>query len=277
MALAVAFAFVPALATGQEQPQFDWQPGPAKVALGTVAQLDLPEGYVFLDAKGARKLLEASGNVPDGSELGLVSSAAEDENWFVVFEFDKVGFVKDDEKIDAKAILDGIREGTEESNKARKERGIPGLHVVGWQQTPHYDAKTHNLSWALLAKDDGGDQVVNFNVRLLGRSGVMSATLVDDPSRLAAARPHLDAIVASFTYKSGQRYAEYRSGDKLAEYGLAALVAGGVGAAAVKTGLLAGLLKLLAKGGKAIVLVVIAALAGLRKLLGVFRNDERAN
>jgi len=274
---AFAVAFVPAVLAAQDQgPKLEWVSGPAKVDLGSVAQLDLPEGYVFLDAKGARTMLEAAGNVPDGSELGLVSSAAEDENWFVVFEFDDVGYVKDDEKIDAKGILEGIRAGTEETNKVRKERGIPGIHVVGWQQAPHYDARTHNLSWALLAKDDGGDRVVNFNVRLLGRSGVMSATLVDDPSRLAATRPHLDRIVSSFTYKSGHSYAEYRSGDKLSEYGLAALVAGGVGAAAATTGLLAAFFKLLAKGGKALVLLVIGALAGLKKLLGVFKNDENA-
>jgi uncharacterized membrane-anchored protein len=280
VAWAVAFAFLPSVlaAEGQPSPKLDWIAGPADVDLGDVAQLEIPNGYVFLDAKGARALLEASGNVPDGTELGLVSGAGEDENWFVVFEFDEIGYVKDDEKdeIDAKAILDGVRRGTEEANKVRQERGISALHVVGWHQEPFYDPQTNNLSWALLAKDDSGDQVVNFNVRLLGRRGVMSATLVDDPSRLAATRPHLDRVVASFTYKSGQKYAEFRSGDKVAQYGLAALVAGGVGAAAAKTGLLGALAKLVAKGGKAIVLLAVAALAGLKKLLGVFRNDTPA-
>jgi len=274
-----AIAIVPSVAAAQGQgPKLEWQPGPATVDLGDVAQLDVPEGYVFLDAKGARELLEASGNVPDGTEVGLVSSAKQDESWFVVFEFNSVGYVKDDDKdtIDAKAILEGIREGTEESNKVRKERGIPGIHVVGWQQPPFYDTRTNNLSWAMLAKDDGGDEVVNFNVRLLGRRGVMSATLVDDPSKLAATRPHLDRIVSAFSYKSGHKYAEFRSGDKIAEYGLAALVAGGVGAAAAKTGLLAAMGKLLAKAGKAVVLLVVAAIAGLKKLLGIFRNDSNA-
>jgi len=279
LAWVFAIAIVPSVAAAQGQgPKLEWQPGPATVDLGDVAQLDVPEGYVFLDAKGARELLEASGNVPDGTEVGLVSSAKQDESWFVVFEFNSVGYVKDDDKdtIDAKAILEGIREGTEESNKVRKERGIPGIHVVGWQQPPFYDARTNNLSWAMLAKDDGGDEVVNFNVRLLGRRGVMSATLVDDPSKLAATRPHLDRIVSAFSYKSGHKYAEFRSGDKIAEYGLAALVAGGVGAAAAKTGLLAAMGKLLAKAGKAVVLLVVAAIAGLKKLLGIFRNDSNA-
>ena len=273
--------FVLAVPLGaQEQgPRVNWVPGPAKVDLGKVAQLDLAEGYVFLDAKDARTLLEAAGNTPDGSEVGLVAPAAEDQNWFVIFDYSEVGYVSDSEKdkIDADALLKGIKEGTEESNAVRKEKGIPGLHVVGWQQRPSYDSATHNLTWAILAKDDTGDRVVNFNVRLLGRRGYMSATLVDDPSRIAAARPHLDRILTDFSYKSGNRYAEFRPGDKVAEYGLVALMAGGAGAAAAKTGLFAALGKLLAKGGKAVVLLVVGAAAALRKLVkSVFGNDTRA-
>ncbi len=267
------------LGAQEQPPKVTWLPGPGQVDLGSVAQLDLAEGYVFLNAADARKLLAAVGNVPDGSELGLVAPAADDQNWFVVFDYSEVGYVKDDDKdnIDAAAILKGIREGTEEANKVRKEKGVPGLHVIGWQQPPYYDSATHNLSWGILAKDDGGEQVVNFNVRLLGRQGYVSATLVDDAAKIAAARPHLDQIVSAFSYKSGSKYAEFRPGDKVAEYGLMALVAGGAGAAAAKTGLLAALGKVLVKACKAVVLLVVAALAAIRKLLkAVFGNDSRA-
>ncbi len=267
------------LGAQEQPPKLNWVPGPGKVDLGNVAQLELAEGYVFLNAADARKLLAAVGNVPDGSELGLVAPAADGQNWFVVFDHHDVGYVRDDEKdsIDAAAILKGIREGTEEANKVRKQKGVPGLHVIGWQQQPYYDAATHNLSWGIVAKDDDGEQVVNFNVRLLGRRGYVSATLVDDAAKIAAARPHLEQIVGAFSYKSGSKYAEFRPGDKVAEYGLMALVAGGAGAAAAKTGLLAALGKLLVKGGKAVVLLVVAALAAIRKeLRSVFGNDSRA-
>jgi uncharacterized membrane-anchored protein len=277
--LASFFFIAVPLAAQDRAPNVNWVPGPATVDLGDVAQLDLAEGYVFLDAADAGKLLAAAGNVPDGSEVGLVAPAAEDESWFVVFDYQEVGYVRDDDKdkIDAAGILKGIREGTEEANEERKKNGIPGLHVVGWQEKPYYDASTNNLSWAILAKDDGGDQVVNFNVRLLGRRGYVSATLVDDPTKIADARPQLDGILAAFSYKSGSKYAEFRSGDKVAEYGLMALVAGGAGAAAAKTGLLAAFGKLLVKGGKAVVLLVVAAFAAVGKFLkAVFGNDRRA-
>jgi uncharacterized membrane-anchored protein len=278
--LALVALLVPVAAYSQQQgPKLDWIPGPKTVDLGSVAQLNVPEGYVFLDAKDTRTLQEAMGNVPNGTEVGLVAPASDDESWFVVFDYDAVGHVKDDEKdkIDADGILKGIREGTEKANKVRKEKGISGIHVVGWQQPPTYDERTHNLTWGILGRDDDGGRVVNFNLRLLGREGFVSATLVEDADKIAAARPYLDTILGAFSFKQGNRYAEYRPGDKLAKYGLAALVAGGAGAVAAKTGLLAGLFKILAKGGKAIVLLIVALVAGIGKFLKrLFQNDTRA-
>jgi uncharacterized membrane-anchored protein len=278
--LALVTLLLPGAALAQQQaPKVNWVRGPKAVDLGSVAQLNLPAGYVFLNASDTRTLQEAMGNVPDGTEVGLVAPASDDESWFVVFDYNDVGHVKDDEKdsIDANAILKGIKEGTEEANKVRAQKGVSAIHVVGWQQAPKYDERTHNLTWAILGRDDQGGRVVNFNVRLLGREGFVSATLVDDAGKIGAARPHLDRILDAFSYKQGNRYAEFRPGDKLAKYGLAALVAGGAGAVAVKTGLLAGLFKILAKGGKAIVLLVVGAVAAIGRFLRrLFQNDTRA-
>jgi uncharacterized membrane-anchored protein len=138
---------------------------------------------------------------------------------------------------------------------------------VGWYEEPHYDQKTHNLVWALKAKDDNGEEVVNYNMRVLGRDGYMSITLVDDPAKLALSKPVAERTMQGFSYKSGKTYAEFRPGDKIAQYGLAALIAGGAGAAAVKLGLFAALWKFIAKGGKALVLLIVAAIAGLRRAI----------
>jgi uncharacterized membrane-anchored protein len=201
--------------------------------------------------------------------VGLIRPESKDEDWILVFDYHSVGFVKDDEKdkIDKDALLKGISEGTEEANKARKAKGIAGLHVTGWYEEPHYDSATHNLVWALSAKDDAGGEVVNYNMRILGRDGYMSVTLVDEPAKLAASKPVADRVMQSFSYKTGKKYAEFRSGDKMAQYGLAALIAGGAGAAALKLGLFASLWKVIAKGGKAIVLLIAAGIAGLRRAI----------
>ena len=258
-------------------PEIAWVKGPATVELGKeIAEVKLPDDLAFAGAADARKLLESMGNVTQGSELGLVVSRTEGQDWFIIFRFDGIGLVKDDDakSIDADAILASIKEGTEAANAERKKRGMSTIDVVGWAEAPHYDAATHNLVWAILGRNEDGTEVVNYNVRVLGRTGVMELKLVDSAAGFAAARPSVDKVLAAFAYKPGKTYAEWRPGDKVAEYGLTALVAAGAGAAAVKTGLLAGLWKVLTKAGKLVVVAVIAAFGALGKAFNALRGRK---
>jgi uncharacterized membrane-anchored protein len=243
-----ALLFDAGAATAQQPPQappppeIEWTPGPAKVDVGeSLAEVQLPESLAFTGAADARELLEAMGNPTDGSELAIVVPKAEDQDWFIIFEWHAIGYVKDEEKdeIDADAILASIREGTEEANEERAKRGLPALHVVGWAQPPAFDDRTKNLTWATIGRNDEGGESVNYNVRVLGREGVMSVTLVDDPKNLARAKPAVDEVLAAFSYKSGKRYAEWVPGDKVSEYGakagkLVVVVLAGLGALGVK-------------------------------------------
>jgi len=101
-------------------------------------------------------------------------------------------------------------------------------------------------------------------VRLLGRTGVMSATLVDDPANLSADVAAFRQALGAYEYVPGERYAEFHSGDRVAEYGLAALIAGGAAAAAVKTGAGKGLLKLIGVGAIAVFGAVASFVKKLR-------------
>lgn len=276
IALAVLLAF--ALSSSAQEEEIRWVTGPTTAKLGdNLARIDVPEGYVFADAEETQKFMVMTGNPPSGDELGVIMPAEEGKNWFLLFEYDEVGYVKDDEqdKIDADAILESVREGTEASNEERKKLGGGEIHVVGWFEKPHYDPRSHNLVWAIEAKGEvDTDRSVNYDVRLLGRSGYISATLVTDPSALQADLPHVQTLLSGFSFEQGKRYADWVSGDKVAEYGLTALIAGGAGAAAVKLGFFAYLGKLLAKGGKLIAAGLVALGAGLKKVLGGRKKEE---
>lgn len=274
---AVVFALaVAASAQQQEQaPEINWVLGPTTAQMGDgLASIQVPEGYRFADKAETQKIMERTGNPLTNQEIGLIAPVGDDKFWFLVFEYNDVGYVKDDDKdkIDADSILDSIREGTEEANKERKEMGVDPVEIVGWFEKPHYDSNTHNLVWAIDLKSKE-DTFVNYDVRLLGRRGFVSATLVTGRSALSADLPHVQSLLGGFSYNEGNRYAEWKSGDKIAEYGLAALVAGGAGAAAMKLGLFAQLGKILAKGWK-LVVVGFAALAGWVKRLFGKKEEE---
>jgi uncharacterized membrane-anchored protein len=224
-----------------------WQKGPSLGDLGTHAQVKVPDGYVFAGASDTRTIMEANHNPVTGKEMGFLAPAG--ETWFAVFEFDDVGYVKDDEKdsLDAFAMLDSIKAGTEAGNKERVSRGWPTMTVLGWETPPRYNEITHNLEWAIRAQSEGLP-VVNHNTRVLGRGGVMEVTLVTDPDLLAETMPKFKEMLAGFEFKQGHRYAEFRAGDRTAAYGLTGLIVGGGTAALVKTGAFKWIWKLLVAG-----------------------------
>ena len=242
-----------------------WQKGPSVGDLGTHAQVKVPEGYVFAGARDTRTIMEANHNPITGKEMGFVAPAGED--WYAVFEFDDVGYVKDDEKnsLDQNALLDSIKQGTEAGNKERLRRGWPTMTIIGWETPPRYNDITHNLEWAIRAQSEGSP-VINHNTRVLGRGGVMEVTLVADPAMMAEIMPKFKEMLDGFEFKSGQRYAEFRAGDKTAAYGLTGLIVGGGTAALVKTGVFKYVWKLLVAG--------VAAVAALFKKL--FSRNKNA-
>lgn len=258
-------------------PEIAWEDGPEAGDLGGEAKITVPDNCIFTGAEGAKQFLEITENPTSGLERGVMlcrtgtdSVAVEDANeWWVLFSFDPSGYVKDDEKdeLDADAILESIREGTEQANEEREKRGWGRFDVVGWVQQPFYDPATNNLTWSIDGKDQEERHTINHSVRLLGRGGVMSVDLIADPEQMASAVPAFNSAIAGFTFKPGHKYSEWREGDKIATYGLTALVAGGVGAAAMKSGLLGKLWKVIAAG-------VIAIGAGIRRLFG--RKGEQA-
>ncbi|HXU71692.1 MAG TPA: DUF2167 domain-containing protein [Polyangia bacterium] len=246
--------------------QFHWQLGPKQIDLGHDVQLALPAGDAFLGMPEADRLLQKQGSFNNQGTLGVVVSADEKQGWEIVIDYDAAGYIKDNEKIDAPALLKSFREGTEEQNKQRAAHGFPALSIGDWTEMPRYDGATHRLIWALPASSTRGT-TINYNTRVLGRRGYVSLDLLSSPEGIDAEKPNAAALLAATTFKNGARYEDFNSKtDKVAEYGLMGLILGGAGIAAVaKGGVLAGLLKVLVAGGKFIAAGVIALFAGLKR------------
>jgi uncharacterized membrane-anchored protein len=208
-------------------------------SLGSRADLAIPPGYRFLPGGDASKLMKFYGNLSDGSELGFI--APDNLEWFAVFEFEDVGYVKDDEKdkLDADEILKQLKAGQEAANEELTRLGHSTLNVLGWHTPPFYNTETNNLEWAIRLSSSDGGEILNYKTKLLGRRGVMDVVLVCGEEQLATVIPQYQSLLNGFDYKKEESYAAFTQGDKIAEYGLIGLVAGGGLLVAAKSGLLA--------------------------------------
>ena len=216
--------------------------------IGNYATINIPEGYLYTEAAGTMKLMQAYGNLVSGGELGYISP--DNLSWFAVFEFDECGYVKDDEKdaLDATKIMKQMQEGQKQANEQLKCQGMPTLEVIGWHTPPFYNPDTKNLEWAIRLRGEGGGETINYKTKLLGRRGVMDVVLVCEEAQMATVVPEYQKLIAGYKYLDDQSYAAFSKGDKIAEYGLTGLIVGGGLLAAAKTGLLTKLWKPIAAG-----------------------------
>jgi len=209
--------------TSPELFERDWIMGPATGYIGDVAEIFVPSGYAFGGAIGVRDFLESNQNPVTGRELGIL--LPEGGNWFTVFEFDPIGYVRDDEKnrLNSKRLLKSIREDNEEANQERIDNGWPTMEIIDWEIGPSYDESSRNLVWAIRAKSSS-ESIINYNVRLLGRRGVMQAVLVADPGRMRQVVDTLNLVLAGFHFTTGDKYTDFVEGDRVATFGLTSLI-----------------------------------------------------
>ncbi|WP_193214522.1 DUF2167 domain-containing protein [Luteolibacter marinus] len=251
---------------------------------GGIARLELPDGYRFVDASGAKKIVvDLWGNPPGSASdvLGMVVPAgeevAEPDSWAIVLSFEEDGYVSDEDadEIDYNELLEQLKEGSRESNKQREAEGYGTMELTGWAVAPHYDKSTKVLYWAKRFDVGDDEDALNYDVRVLGRRGVLSLNGIAGMDRVGDIEAATPAIVSMVNFNEGHRYADFNPDtDKKADYSLAGLVLGGAVAAklAAKAGILAKLGAFLL-AGKKFVAIALIGLAALGKKLFSRRSE----
>jgi uncharacterized membrane-anchored protein len=251
------------------------------VLRGGVAKITLPAGFRYLDATGTETVLSKIWGNPRGSgTLGMITPAKfdplGDESWAVVLTFDEDGYVKDDDaaKIDYDALLKDMKKSTAAASTARQKDGYAPIELVGWAAAPRYDAVAHKMYWAKELKfGDSPEHTLNYNIRMLGRRGVLVLNAVAGMSQLKEVEAATPDLLRMVDFQDGHRYADFTpSTDKTATYGLAALVAGGIGA---KAGLFKGLWLGILAFKKFIIIGVVALGALVKKIFDSRREAAR--
>jgi uncharacterized membrane-anchored protein len=256
-----------------------WRDGQISVPKAK-ATFRLGEDFHYLEAPDARKVLEELwGNPPDDSVLGLVvpksHDLSEDGSWAVVVSYSDDGYVSDSEAagIDYDEVLADMKDGVKEENEARKEGGFQTVQLNGWATAPRYDAANKKLYWAKDLQFEGEPaHTLNYDIRVLGRSGYLSLNAVADMDSMGEVQGDMQKLLPMVEFDPGARYADFNdSTDKVAAYGIAALVGGGL---AAKTGLLAKLGVLLLGLKKLLIPIGLVLVAFGKKIIGFFGRDK---
>jgi uncharacterized membrane-anchored protein len=246
---------------------------------GDLAELNVPPTFRYLGPDDAQAVLvRLWGNPPGPQHLGLLlpadTSPIQRGCWAVTIDYIEDGHVNDSDaaKIDYTSLLAQMKQATVEENKTRAEKGFPTAELIGWAAPPHYDSTTHKLYWAKeIAFSGDTTHTLNYNIRVLGRKGVLLLNAIAPMSQLDTVERMTPDILTMVDFQKGNRYADYDSStDKLATYGIAALVAGGV---AAKMGLFKVLLVGILALKKAIIVGIAAVSAWFKK---VFKKKPKA-
>ena len=242
-----------------------------------LATLRLPPNFRYLDPDQSDiVLVKIWGNPPDQDKtLGMIFpaevSVAAQESWGVVITYEEDGYVKDDDaaSINYSDLLKEMQESTREGNTERTKLGYEAIELIGWAAPPRYDKNSHKLYWAKELSFGGEtDHTLNYDIRALGRRGVLSLNAVSSMSQLQTIEKNMQQVLSFVEFNDGHRYTDYVAGmDKLAAYGIGALVAGKLAAKA-------GLFVLLAKSWKLLLLGVLAIGAFIKKLLSGRQKEE---
>lgn len=260
--LCLALFASPVFATeGQVQPNLEWIEGGTTVPVGDLSSLNVDESLLYLDKANTEALQQYFGNTLYGTELGSVFPVSDEEDWYVLFEYEEVGYISDKEKskINAKKLLESYQEGTDAANAERPVE--EQLYVKGWHKEPYYNDADNTLVWALLAEDYQGNQIINYNVRILTREGYVSTLLVTGVDTLEQDIKTLETLILpNYSLNEGSRYEDHDPAtDKISELGLSGLILGGAGlVAAKKAGLLITLGLLLKKFWFVLIVIPVA-------------------
>jgi uncharacterized membrane-anchored protein len=254
---------------------FRYQTG--NVVVGdNLATLKLGDKFRYLGPDDAAKVLEAWGNPPGPKTLGLIIptqlSPFADDSWAVIATYAEEGHVDDEDAkdMDFGELLADMKKDTEESNPERQKAGYGVVHLVGWAEPPHYDASARKLYWAKELDFGNPAHTLNYDIRVLGRKGVLELSAVAAVNQLATIKAEMPKLLQSVEFNTGNRYADFDPKlDQMAAYGIGALIAGKV---AAKVGLFKIILAFILASKKLLVAGGIALLLFLKKLFG--RKDE---
>jgi uncharacterized membrane-anchored protein len=242
---------------------------------GGIGYIEVPKGFKYLDAEQSAYVLYDLWGNPQSTTLGMLFPENDGVmtigSYVFNIQYDELGYVKDDDagKINYDDLLKDMKEEMVEANKERAKEGYPTVELIGWAASPSYDANKKVLYWAKELKFEESDEnTLNYNVRILGRKGVMVLNAIADMNALPEVNNQIPNILNSFHFTQGNQYGDFNPDvDEVAAWTIGGLVAGKVLAKA-------GFFALILKFWKVIGIAVIAGGTALWKRIRNKKDEE---
>jgi uncharacterized membrane-anchored protein len=200
-------------------------------------RLEVPTTFYFLEQGDANRVLtEAWGN-PIGQTkdvVGMIFPAKytplDPDNWGAALIFEDDGHVDDSDvgKLDATKLMERMKADVAASNEERRFNGFAEATLIGWAAPPRYDSRRHTLTWAReIAIAGKPETTINYAVRYLGRTGMLSLTFVGRKRQLPEMQAALPVVMSMVEFVPGARYDDFDAKlDKHSTLGLAGLIMG---------------------------------------------------
>lgn len=206
------------------------------------ASIDVPSDFMFLDKEQSKKLLVTYWNNPEsrvsnllGTLVPSIATCFYQIAEAYVLTYDNCGYIKDDDanSVDYSELLQQMQKEAEEENKNVPED--QKITIKGWAVSPHYNQTNHALIWAR-AISISGEETVNYDMRILGKDGLVSINAVVSPLSIEEVKIKESQIINSLSFDQGHAYSDFNpSTDRVSDWTIGGLVAGGILA---KTGVL---------------------------------------
>lgn len=158
------------------------------------------------------------------------STPFDEHSWAVTIEYEEDGTVSDEnaDEIDYREFLARMKEDTATASNDRVEQGCESIKLLGCAAEPFYDEAEKKLPWAKELRFDGEDEnTLNYNIRVLGRKGVLVLNFIAGMDQKALIDSQLASVRAIAEFDQGSRYEDFDPDlDEVVAYGLGALNAG---------------------------------------------------
>lgn len=271
-ALAVMFAQYAAMDSIEMSLRYD----SGTIVLGNdLATLIVPEGYKYLGQEQSHYVLTELWGNPPSPTLGMIfpnEATYYDMDYAIEISYEEIGHVEDDDAhdIDYDELLEDMQEGTREGNEDRIQLGYEPIELLGWASPPYYDETEKKLHWAKSLRF-GTDSIptLNYNIRMLGRKGVLVMNYISDIDQLESIQENMPSILNSVSFNEGNQYSDFDPDlDEIAAVGIGGLIAGKVLAKG-------GFFVFLAKAWKLIALGIVAFFGAIKRFfLGSKKEDS---